>query len=87
MVVWRFDLDWLDCEGLRSVLREHGDNDVVYYLSFRFVGGCYVDEDVACFEANFGVVGVDYWGHGADCSICVEDDGVDGRFPDDVEIP
>ena len=77
VVVWGFNLDGFDRKGLRGVLREHGDDDVVYYLGFRFVGGCYIDEDVAGFEADFGVVRVDNWGHGADCSIRVEDDWVD----------
>ena len=87
VVVWGFDLDGFDREGLGCILREHGDNDVVYYLGFRSVGSCYVNEDVAGFEANFGVFGVDYWGHGADRSICVKDDWVDGRVFDYVKVP
>ena len=86
MVVWGFNLDGFDREGLRGILGEHGDEDVVDYLGFRFVCGCYVDEDVAGFEADFGVVGVDYRGHGTDSSVCVEDDGVDWRVSDYVEI-
>ncbi len=84
VVVWRFDLDGFDREGLRGVLGEHGDKDVVHYLGFCFVGGCDVDEDIAGFEADFGMVGVDYGGHGADCAVCVEDDWVDGRVSDYV---
>lgn len=76
MVVWGSNLDGFDREGLRGVLGEHGNDDVVHYLGFRLVGGCYVDEDVARFEADFGVVGIDYWRHGADCSVCVKDDWV-----------
>ena len=86
MVVRGFDLDGFNREGLRGVLGEHGDEDVIDYLGFRFVCGCYVDEDVAGLEADFGVVGVDYWGHGADSSVRVEDDGVNWRVSDYVEI-
>ena len=77
VIVWRFNLDGFNCEGLRGVLGEHRDDDVVYYLGFCFVRGCYVDEDIAGFKADFGVVGIDYWRHRADCSVCIEDDGVD----------
>ena len=77
VIVWRFDLDRFDCEGLRGVLGKHGDENVVYYLGFCFVGGCYVDEDVASFQADFGVVGIDYWRHGAYCPVRIEDDWVD----------
>ncbi len=77
VVVRGFDLDGLDREGLRGVLGEHCDDDIVYYLGFCFVGGCYVDEDVVGLEADFRVVGVDNWGHGADCSVRVEDHWVD----------
>lgn len=87
VIVWGIDLDGLDREWLRRVLGEHGDNDIVYYLGFCFVRGCYIDEDVAGFEADFGVVGIDYWRHGADCSVCVEDDWVDGGVFDYVQIP
>ena len=62
-VVWRADLDGLDGEGFGGVLREHGDEDVVYNLGFGFVGCGYVDEDVAGFEADLGVVGIYDWGH------------------------
>lgn len=86
VVVWRYDLDRFDGEGLGSVLGKHGDQDVVYYLGFRFVGGCYVYKDVAGFEADLGVVGIDYWGHGADRSVCVENDRVDGGVSNYVEI-
>lgn len=84
VVVWGADLDRFDCEGLRGILGEHGDDDIVYYLGFCFVGCCYVDEDVAGFEAYFGVVRIDYWRHGANCSVCVEDDWVDGGVFDYV---
>ena len=86
VVVWGVDLDRFDCEGFRGILREHSDDDVVYYLGFRSVGGCYVNEDVAGFEADFGVVGVDYWRHGADCSICIKNDWVDWRVSDYVKV-
>ena len=86
MVMRGSDLDGFDREGLRGVLGEHGDEDVVDYLGFGFVCGCYVDENVAGFEADFGVVGVDDWGHGADSSVRVEDHRVDWRVSDNVEI-
>ena len=78
VVVRGNDLDRFDCERLRGVLGEHCDEDVVYNLGFRFVCGGYVDEDVAGSEADFGVVGIDDWRHRADCSVCVENNGVDG---------
>ncbi len=87
MVVCGYDLDGLNREGLRGVLGEHGDEDIIHNFSFRLVGGSYIDEDVAGFEADFRVVGVDYWGHGADSSVCVEDDGIDGGVPDNMEVP
>ena len=87
MVMWGFYLDGFDCEGFRGVLREHGDEDIVYYLGFRFVGGRYVDKDVAGFEADLGMVGIDYWGHGADGPVRVENDWINWGVSDYVEIP
>ena len=62
-VVRRADLDGLDGEGFGGVLGEHGNKDVVNNFGFSLVGCCYVDEDVAGFEADFGVVGIYDWGH------------------------
>ncbi len=57
------DLNRLDGEGFGGVLGEHGDEDIVYNFGFGFVGCGYVDEDVAGFEADLGVVGIYDWGH------------------------
>ena len=57
------DVDGLNGERFGGVLGEHGDEDIVNNLSFSLVGCGYVDEDVAGFEANFGVVGIYDWGH------------------------
>jgi len=73
-------------EGFGGVLREHSDKDVVTDLSFRLVGCCDVDEDVAGFKGDFGTVGVDDRRHGADCAVGVEDHGVDGRVPYYMQI-
>ena len=70
------DLNRFDGEWLRGILGEHRDDDVIYYLRFRFVGGRYVNEDVAGFEADLRVIGIYDWRHGADCSVCVEDDWI-----------
>ena len=56
-------MDGLDGEGLGGVLGEHGDEYIVHNFGFGFVGCGYVDEDVAGFEADLGVVGIDDWGH------------------------
>ena len=69
MVMRGVYLDGFDREGLRGVLGEHGNKDIIYNLGFCFIGGCYVDEDVAGFEADLGVVGINYWGHGAYCPV------------------
>ena len=86
VVVWGADLDGLDGEGVGCVLGEHGDEDVVDDFGFGFVGGGDVDEDVAGFGADFRVVRVYDWGHGADGSVGVEDDGVDWGVSDYVEV-
>lgn len=65
-------------EGFGGVLGEHGDNDVVTDLGFRLVGCCDVDEDIAGFKGDFGMIGVDNGRHGADRAVGVEDHGVDG---------
>ena len=62
-VVRRADLDGLDGEGFGGVLREHGDENIVNNFGFSLVGCGYVDEDIAGFEADFGVVGIDDWRH------------------------
>lgn len=85
-VVGGVDLDGFDGEGVGGVLGEHGDEDVVDDFGFGFVGGGYVDEDVAGLGADFRVVGIYYWGHGADGSVGVEDDGVDWGVSDYVEV-
>ena len=86
MVVRRLDLDGLNGEGVGGVLREHGDEDIVDDFGFGFVGSGDVDEDVTGLEADFRVVGVYYWGHGADCSVGVKDDGVDWRVSDYMQV-
>lgn len=86
MVVRGVDLDGLDCEGFLCVLGEHGDKDVVDYLGFCLVCRCYINEDIACFGADFGVIGIDYWGHGADCSIGVKNNRIHRGVSNDVEV-
>lgn len=73
-------------KGFGGVLGEHGDNDVVTDLGFGLVGCCYVDEDVAGFKGDFGMVGIDDGRHGANCAVGVEDNGVDGRVPYYMQI-
>ena len=63
MVVRGVDLDGFDGERFGGVLGEHRDEDVVDDFCFGLVGRCDIDEDVAGFGADFGMVRVDYWGH------------------------
>ncbi len=79
------NLDGFDCEGRGGVSGEHADEDVVYDFGFCAVGGGDVDEDVPGGEGDFAVVRIYYWRHGADCSVGVEDYGIDGGRADDGE--
>lgn len=59
VVVFRYDLDGLDCEGLGGVGGEHGDHHVGDDLEFRQVRGRDLDEDVGGVECDLGMVAVD----------------------------
>lgn len=78
--------DGLDCKGFLCVLREHGHQDIIDNFGFRLVRRCNINEDITCFGTYFGMVGVDYWGHGADCPVGVEDDRIYWGVSNDVEV-
>ena len=80
MIVGRDDLDGFDGERLFRVLREHRNKDVVAYFGFRFVGCCYVDEDIAGLKRDFAMIGIDDWRHRTDCAIRIKYDRVYRRL-------
>lgn len=86
VVVGRDNLDGLNGEGLFAVLREHGNKHVRHNLHLRLVRRRNLNKDILGVEGNLGVVAVDDWWQRADCPVLVEDDGVYGRVPDNVEI-
>lgn len=69
------------------VAAEHGYQHVIYDFDFCFVLGCDLDEDVFCLERDLAVVAVDDGRQGEHGSVCVVDDGIDGRVSNNVEVP
>jgi hypothetical protein len=59
VVVLRHNLDGLNGEWLRGVLREHSDHHFVHNLELCTVESCDFNEDIGSVETDFGVVTVD----------------------------
>ena len=54
-------LNWLDCERLRAVSREHADEGIEDDLGLEFVCGCALDEHILGVKSDLGVVAIDNW--------------------------
>ena len=70
-----------------TILGEHHCDDVDNDSELRLVCGCHIEEDVACIECDFRMLGVDDRRHRKNVIMGVVNNGVDGGVPDDMEIP
>lgn len=72
--------------GHRTILGEHGRNDVDNDIQLRLVSRSDVDEDVLCVQRDLAVLRVDDGRHGQNSILRVVDDGIYWRITDDMEV-
>ena len=79
----RDDLDSLYRLGVSS---EHSNEHVVHNLDLCLVRCCDLNEHVLRIQCDLAVVSVDDRRQRQNGAVCVVNDGVDGRIPDDVQV-
>jgi len=72
--------------GHRTILGEHGCNDVDNNIQLRLVSRSDVDEDVLCVQGDLAMLRVDDGRHGQNSILRVVDDGIYWRITDDMEV-